>query len=271
MTDSNPLLTAASRKTGNQPAVTWYGDNTERIELSFVTLANAVAKTAGFLVDELGLAPGEGLRLQLGNHWQVPVWIGACAATGLRVDLRPASTPAHDRSLPLVSFSIPDLVQTDSVLPVLVSANPFGLPGETPPNGIIDHAREVMSFPDSFFPDDDASRTFGLQDDSTLYNSQDIARMTSDLLQDCRIPRHGRVFTTCPPNRRPGWLTGWALPIYAGCQGVISSRDLDASSLDRLAAQEEIDVILTQEGGLGNQDPGVSVSTCEQTYSDTTG
>ena len=54
---------AAERQTGrygDKPFVTWYDDHRdERVELSYKTFDNWVAKTANLLVDELGAEPGD--------------------------------------------------------------------------------------------------------------------------------------------------------------------------------------------------------------------
>lgn len=69
-----------------QPLVTFYDDESgERTELSVTTYANWVAKTAGVLVDDLGLAAGERVAVDLPTHWLGPVFLGAAWLAGLRV------------------------------------------------------------------------------------------------------------------------------------------------------------------------------------------
>ena len=53
----------------------------ERMEMSAASLANAIAKTAGMLRDELDADPGAVVGVHLPFHWQRVVWLGACAAT----------------------------------------------------------------------------------------------------------------------------------------------------------------------------------------------
>lgn len=73
-----------------RPLVTWYGgldgpgidDPVPRVELSGASLANAVAKTTGLLVDELDLRPGARVELELPAHWQLAVWLLATWAAG---------------------------------------------------------------------------------------------------------------------------------------------------------------------------------------------
>ena len=70
---------AAERLTGrygDKPFITWYDDHRdERVELSYKTFGNWVAKTANLLVDELGAEPGT--RSLLAGHC-VAVLLAAC-------------------------------------------------------------------------------------------------------------------------------------------------------------------------------------------------
>src|ERR671916_159829 len=77
------------KRDGGRPFVTYYDDQTgERIELSWVTTANWVAKTANLLVDEYELEPGETVAIGLPPHWLGVVWAlsawsaGAAVTTG---------------------------------------------------------------------------------------------------------------------------------------------------------------------------------------------
>ena len=73
---------------GDKPFLTWYGDRRgERVELSFKTFDNWVAKTANLLADELGAEPGDRVGALLVDHWQTPIVLAACwrAGTGVVV------------------------------------------------------------------------------------------------------------------------------------------------------------------------------------------
>ena len=82
------LLEAALRSDSARPLLTWYDDSSgERIELSVATAANWAAKTANYLVDELGLDRGDRIGLRPTTHWLcVVVLLGAWTA-GVAVDL----------------------------------------------------------------------------------------------------------------------------------------------------------------------------------------
>jgi uncharacterized protein (TIGR03089 family) len=83
---------------GDKPFLTWYGDRRgERVELSFKTFDNWVAKTANLLVDELGAGPGDRVGALLVDHWQTPIVLAACWRAGAGVvALDPRDVPDPD-------------------------------------------------------------------------------------------------------------------------------------------------------------------------------
>ena len=60
------------------PFLTWYGD--ERVELSYATFGNWVAKTANLLRDGYDVQPGDAVTVDLPPHWQ-----GVAIAFGVRL------------------------------------------------------------------------------------------------------------------------------------------------------------------------------------------
>jgi uncharacterized protein (TIGR03089 family) len=71
---------------GDKPFVTWYDDHTdERVELSYKTFGNWVAKTANLLVDELGAEPGDRVGALVDDHWQAPIALAGCWRAGVGV------------------------------------------------------------------------------------------------------------------------------------------------------------------------------------------
>ena len=79
------LLAAAVAQTG-APLVTSYDDATgERVELSAVTLANWVAKTANLLQEEFDVAPGSTVAVALPVHWQTAAVLLAVWSCGAAV------------------------------------------------------------------------------------------------------------------------------------------------------------------------------------------
>jgi uncharacterized protein (TIGR03089 family) len=71
---------------GDKPFLTWYDDaRDQRVELSFKTFDNWVAKTANLLVEELGAGPGDRVAAVLVDHWQTAVVLAACWRAGAGV------------------------------------------------------------------------------------------------------------------------------------------------------------------------------------------
>lgn len=125
---------------GARPLFTHY-DGETRIELSAVTFANWVDKTAN-LLESLDVEPGELVSVELASthpgHWVSAVWISACWQRGCGV------TPTHnsDAALLVAGPGVQARGQT-----VACSLDPLGRGFETLPTGCLDYA-EVFSEPD---------------------------------------------------------------------------------------------------------------------------
>jgi uncharacterized protein (TIGR03089 family) len=102
----------------HRPRLTWHGAG--RTELSTASLVNWAAKTAGLLIDELGLAPGDTVEWRVHRSWQgVPLLLGAWWAGMVVTDVPGSGAP--------VAFV--DEGEDSSADEVIVaSAHPFGLP-----------------------------------------------------------------------------------------------------------------------------------------------
>jgi uncharacterized protein (TIGR03089 family) len=71
---------------GDKPFLTWYDDDRDqRVELSFKTFDNWVAKVANLLVDEFDAGPGDRVAVALAGHWQTAVVLAACWRAGAGV------------------------------------------------------------------------------------------------------------------------------------------------------------------------------------------
>ena len=101
----------------HRPRLTWHGAG--RTELSTASLGNWAAKTAGLLIDELGMTPGETVEWRVHRSWQgVPLLLGAWWA-GMAV------TDVPDTGGLLAFVDEGDDSSADEV--VVASAHPFGL------------------------------------------------------------------------------------------------------------------------------------------------
>ena len=132
------------RTRGPSPVVTWLSDQ-GRVELSALTFSNAVNKASNFLIDGLDLDENDSISVNLGNHWQAPVWFGAGLATGIKVTNSSGS----------MNFGFIKAAQTWQDSPekfVVVSQDPFGQPDKEIPTGFINGSLEVRNFGDNFAP-----------------------------------------------------------------------------------------------------------------------
>lgn len=123
-----------------RPFVTYYDlASGERVELSTVTLANWVAKTSNFLVDDADAGPGTRVRIGLPSHWLRVVWILAAWNVGAAVVDSEAD----------VGLSGPEL-EADEPVRVASALRPFGVRFAEPPEGFIDLGAEVPGHGDVF-------------------------------------------------------------------------------------------------------------------------
>ncbi|MDX6325956.1 MAG: hypothetical protein QOK15_2310 [Nocardioidaceae bacterium] len=156
------LLADQCARAGSRPLVTFYDDATaERVELSVVTYANWVAKTAGLLQDELGLERGGTLVLDLPTHWLGPVVLGAAWSVGLAVT--PETSAAATADAVVCGPAGVQRYAGGAAPVVAVSLRPLGAPFAVPlPPGVVDHGAVVWGQPDAFLaldepePDDPA-------------------------------------------------------------------------------------------------------------------
>src|SRR5215207_5171486 len=148
---------AAERQTGrygDKPFVTWYDDHRdERVELSYKTFDNWVAKTANLLVDELGAEPGDRVGALVDDHWQAPIVLAACWRAGLGVTvLDPADTaPPPDLVAAFVREEQLAAAETalDNLPVVALTAGLFGRP-ERDLGRALNFSRIVPSMGDVF-------------------------------------------------------------------------------------------------------------------------
>lgn len=162
----------ARLRTGNStaPRLTWYGPDSERVELSGRVLDNWVAKTANLLQDELDAEPGMRLRLDLPAHWKALVW----ALAGWQVGMETVLGGGEAEFLATSSPETADGTH-DAVIAVALPALAMRWPGELSA-GCLDYAAEVRSHGDVFMahsdPDPDSRALVGA--DGTEYRHRDL-------------------------------------------------------------------------------------------------
>lgn len=131
-----------------RPRLTWYGPDSERIELSGAVLTNWVNKTTNLLVEEFDAGPGTVIGLDLPGHWRTLIWSLAVWRSGAELRL---ITPREDAAgdLDVVVTNRPDRwdASETAVVAVALPALARSFDGELAP-GVIDAASAVMTYGD---------------------------------------------------------------------------------------------------------------------------
>lgn len=223
--------------TPGDPAVTFYDETTgERVELSYVTYANWVAKTGSLLQDELGLGRGEVVAVDLPTHWLAPVWLGAAWSLGLTVTT--AAWAAHADLVVCGPLSVEGHAERGRPV-VACSLLPMGARFASPlPAGVTDFGEVVWSQPDSLLVlDPPAPGDLGWQDDE---GDLDQAALVS-LVPPAAAPAT-RLLTGTPPASRAG-LPALIGPLLSGRGTVWVAGTASPERLAQLAATEHAELL----------------------------
>jgi uncharacterized protein (TIGR03089 family) len=217
------LFGAAVRRDGANPFLTYYDDVTgERIELSAVTTANWVAKTANLLIDEYDLEPGETVAIGLPPHWLGVVWALSTWSVG-------ASVTTGEGALAITG---PDFAIRGSRETVASALLPLGGRFREPlPAGVHDYGAEVYNHPDLFVPFDPPAGTTPAYDGKTHAELIAAAEPITD-----------RVLTTTSLVTPAGIET--LIGVIAGGGSIVLCRNLDPAKLDRRISDEKVDRVL---------------------------
>jgi uncharacterized protein (TIGR03089 family) len=243
------LLADALARDPARPLLTFYDDATgERTELSVATFANWVAKTANLLRDDLGVATGGRVRLDLPVHWQAAVWLQACWALRLAVTL---DGPGRSD----VAVVTHESAEADADEVVSLGLGPMGLPrpGSAPacPRAL-DYDREVHGHGDRFAP-----QSAPAPEDVALVAGDE--RLTAGGLAEAALsapPTGGALLVTEPLSGADVALATTLVPLATGVTTVLV-RHLDPSRLPDRVEQEHLAAALgTTAGPLRAWRPG---------------
>jgi uncharacterized protein (TIGR03089 family) len=217
------LFAAAVRRDGGAPFLTYYDDATgERIELSTVTTANWVAKTANLLVDEYDLESGETVAIGLPPHWLGVVWALSAWSAG-------ASLTSGTGALAITGPDFAIRGERETIASALL---PLGGRFREPlPDGIHDYGAEVYNHPDVFVPFDPPSPTSPAYDD-----------LTHDDLISTAEPVADRILATRDLVSPDG--VGLLVGVIAGGGSIVLCRNLDESKLERRMSDEKVDRVV---------------------------
>jgi uncharacterized protein (TIGR03089 family) len=226
------LLAFATASDPAQPVLTWYDDGTgERVELSGLTLANWVAKTANLLVDGCGLGSGDVATVVLPPHWQSAAVLLGCWTAGLSVGDSGAVVFAAEP------------VESTAADRFLLGLAPMGLPVRGPlPPGWLDYIAEVRGHGDHFSP-----MTPVRPEDAAVAGEPHgalVARAAARAA-DLGIPAGGRVLMDAGGHPDP---VDWLLAPLAARASVVLCKDLDETAREGRAAAEHAVALGTARG-----------------------
>lgn len=132
----------------HRPRLVWHGGG--RTELSTASLVNWTAKTAGYLVDELGAAPGDRVLWRVRRSWQgLPLLLG-CWWAGLTVVDDEAVAGDLGGDVVAAFVDVGDEPDVDEV--VVASPHPFGLAVPDLPPLLRNVADAILPQADRFTP-----------------------------------------------------------------------------------------------------------------------
>jgi uncharacterized protein (TIGR03089 family) len=241
---------AAERQTGrygDKPFITWYDDHRdERIELSYKTFGNWVAKTANLLVDELGAGPGDRAGV-LADHWQTPVLVAGCWRAGVGVvALEPGEPAPPELVAAFVHEERLDDLAVGGNTPVLaLAADPLGRAGRDLGRalnfpGIVPSMGDV--FEDAADPPGDALVAGGgsATMDGLLARTAALAARTG-LGEADRLLSGRRLLTA------GGVVAGLLAPLACGA-GVVLVHGLDPARFWKRVADERVTVAVVDPG-----------------------
>lgn len=245
------LLSQAVVDDPARPLITFYDDSSnERVELSVVTFANWVAKTANLLVDGLGAQPGQRVGLDLPAHWQAAVWHAACWAAGLVT--APTATAAGPSRIDIAVVAVAALGSggarrvpvADEV--VGLGLGPMGLPRpgiDLPAYVTLDHDREIHGYGDLFRPPAGlAPGRPALLANGNLHSAAELVSATTALLERWALPRGARILSVLPFDNLPAIVAGLLGPLANG-GGTVLCRHADPGRLADRAQAEQVTAV----------------------------
>ncbi|GAA4540355.1 TIGR03089 family protein [Pseudonocardia xishanensis] len=238
MSLTSALLTPILRAAPARPLVTFYDDATgERIELSAVTTANWVAKTANLLRDECDVEPGGRVAVLLPAHWQTASVLLAAWSCGAEVVAEPAEADWVFCDRDRVDLALA-AEPADGV--VALSLDAFGRGIDGLPQGVIDFATEVRLHGDEFVPWEPVPDTAAALAGTTV--AEILARATARAA-DLGLTADSRVLSTKDWVGTPGLVDGLLAVLAAGAS-LVQVANPDPARLDRKYESERCTVRL---------------------------
>jgi uncharacterized protein (TIGR03089 family) len=239
------LVRAVARAHGQRPFVTFTdGATGERTELGCATFENWAAKAANLLVEDLGLAPGDVLGVDLGSHWTTMVIHAAAWRAGVVLALPGAWADA-------AAFAVregSELCDEAATGPRLVVGAGFGGRLTGPAGEAIPFGEEVLGFPDDF--DDvvagaDAPALRVAPGDDRSHAA--LLGAAVDLAAEVGLRPGDRWASTVAAEDAEGLVAGLVLALGLG-GGLVLVRSTEPDDLAALAGSERCSAVLARDG-----------------------
>ncbi|MCF8611813.1 TIGR03089 family protein [Gordonia sp. HY285] len=230
MTDTLTALVLGRVADHARPLFTFYDEGTgERTELSAATLGNWAAKIANYLRDEIGLAPGDEVRVDLPEHWQsAAVLLGAWWA-GAHVLVDDAD---GDARVVFTSRGRLDAHDADEV--VVVPLDPFAMGSRELPIGVNDFGESVRAHGDQYRPSGTGRLALNDLSTETLAATESTARQGD------------RIVSTLPWNTAETIAANVVAPLLHGAS-LVWVRGADAERVAAIAAMEKATAVHSGE------------------------
>jgi uncharacterized protein (TIGR03089 family) len=248
---------------GDKPFLTWYDDHRdERIELSYRTFDNWVAKTANLLVDELGAEPGDRVGAALVDHWQTPVVLAACWRAGMGVVAIDPASPDQPTNLFAAAFVREEFLDAtaaalDGTTVVALTADLAGRGGHELGRAL-SYARAVPSMGDVFQggPDPGGDALTAGGETATMAGLLERAAALADRTG---LGDGDRLLSTRPLLTVRGAAAGLVAPFLGGA-GVVLARPFEPARFWKRVADERVTVAVLEPGqaaAVGDAGPAV--------------
>jgi uncharacterized protein (TIGR03089 family) len=217
--------------------------------LSYRTFGNWVAKTANFLVDELGAGPGARVGAILADHWQTPVVLAGCWRAGTSVVvLDPAAPDPPPDDLVAAFVREEDLEEAGAALGgtvVALTADLLGR-GERDLGKALSFSRLVPSMGDEFDggPDPAGDALSAGGEAATMGGLQERA---AALAGRAGLTDTDRLLSGRPLLTVDGAVAGLLAPFTHGA-GVVLVAGLDPARFWKRVADERVTVAVLEPG-----------------------
>jgi uncharacterized protein (TIGR03089 family) len=217
-------IAGAARACGSSPMYTWVNP-IGRIELSGITFLNGVSKAANMMRYGLEVESGDKVYIDLGNHWQSPIWFAAAL-----------SIQAVVTSQPTGAVSIVDNVSIHQAIGsrerVVISRDPFGMPEKNSDSSAVNGSLEVRGYGDVFSP------MGAFRSDDCVFTG-DLGEMTlaqtrlqaSQMIADNEVATGSRIAIADVPALITRAIWQVVVPVMSRCSVVLLDGDIDGAKV----------------------------------------